>query len=104
MEVRDHWSIADGARIAGVHYYGPYFAEDKVGCHSVEGRRDPDAKEYERFLDLGIIRIATCAAELAGASEFYRAARTPRVPRYVRPLELYMDRDGTGARGRCAAC
>jgi N-acetylglucosamine-6-phosphate deacetylase len=74
IEVRDDWSVADGARIAGVHYYGPYFAEDKVGCHSVEGRRDPDAKEYERFLDLGIIRIATCAAELDGAGEFYRAA------------------------------
>ena len=76
IEVRDHWSPADGAQIAGVHYYGPYFAEDKVGCHSVEGRRDPDAEEYERFLDLGIIRIATCAAELPGAEAFYHAARS----------------------------
>jgi N-acetylglucosamine-6-phosphate deacetylase len=74
-EVRREWSIDDGARIEGVHYYGPYFAADKVGCHSVAGRRDPQADEYRRFLALGLIRIATCAAELSGAEDFYRAAR-----------------------------
>ena len=73
--VRDEWSIGDGARIGGVHYYGPYFAGDKVGCHSREGRRDPDAAEYEHVLAGGLVRIATCAAELPGAGEFYRAAR-----------------------------
>lgn len=73
--VKAAWSAAeDGARIGGVHYYGPYFAEDKVGCHSVEGRRDPRPEEYEAFLDGGLIRIATCAAELPGAEAFYRAA------------------------------
>jgi N-acetylglucosamine-6-phosphate deacetylase len=77
-EVRRNWSVADGARIAGVHYYGPYFAADKVGCHSVDGRRDPTPDEYERFLSLNLIRIATCAAELPGAEDFYRAARRRR--------------------------
>jgi N-acetylglucosamine-6-phosphate deacetylase len=72
--VREAWSVADGARIAGVHYYGPYFAEDKVGCHSPAGRRDPDAAEYERFFELDLIRIATCAAELPGAEKFYSSA------------------------------
>lgn len=72
--VRREWSIADGARIGGVHYYGPYFAEDKVGCHSVNGRRDPSAEEYEAFFDLGLIAIATCAAELPGAEAFYQSA------------------------------
>ena len=65
---------ADGARVAGVHFYGPYFAPDKVGCHSQAGRRDPDAREYQRHFDTGIIRIATCAAELPGAEAFYREA------------------------------
>jgi N-acetylglucosamine-6-phosphate deacetylase len=74
-EVRGRGSPPDGARIGGVHYYGPYFAEDKVGCHSKEGRRDPDPGEYEAFLSEGLIRIATCAAELPGAEAFYRAAR-----------------------------
>src|SRR5437868_10740094 len=39
MEVRDEWSPADGPHIGGIHFYGPYFAEEKVGCHSMEGRR-----------------------------------------------------------------
>lgn len=77
-EVRRSWTVEDGARIGGVHYYGPYFAADKVGCHAVEGRRDPDAAEYERFFGLGLIRVATCAAELPGAEAFYRAARRRR--------------------------
>ncbi len=74
-EVRRHWSIDDGARVGGVHFYGPYFAEDKVGCHAPEGRRDPDPEEYRQHFASGLIRIATCAAELPGAVEFYRMAR-----------------------------
>lgn len=61
--------------LAGVHLYGPYFAEDKVGCHSSDGRRSPTPAEYMRYLDSGIIKVATCAAELPGADAFYKAAR-----------------------------
>jgi N-acetylglucosamine-6-phosphate deacetylase len=75
LNVREGWSVADGAYIGGVHFYGPYFAEEKVGCHSREGRRDPVAQEYEYFFSLKVIRVATCAAELFGSEEFYRAAR-----------------------------
>jgi len=71
-------SPADGARIAGVHLYGPYFAPDKVGCHSLEGRRSPEVAEYARYFSSGMIKIATCAAELPGADAFYRAARKHR--------------------------
>lgn len=74
LEVQRSGASADGARIAGVHFYGPYFAPDKVGCHSKAGRRDPDAREYRRHFATGVIRIATCAAELPGAEAFYRAA------------------------------
>lgn len=73
-KVRDSWSPPDGARIGGVHFYGPYFAEDKVGAHPEQGRRDPDPQEYLRHFEQGIIRIATCAAELPGATEFCREA------------------------------
>jgi N-acetylglucosamine-6-phosphate deacetylase len=75
LEVRGNWIPQDGARIGGVHLYGPYFAAAKVGCHSVEGRRDPAAEEYGEYFRLGIVKIATCAAELPGAAEFYKAAR-----------------------------
>ena len=74
LEVQRSGTAADGARVAGVHFYGPYFAPDKVGCHSQAGRRDPDAREYRRHFASGIIRIATCAAELPGAEAFYREA------------------------------
>jgi N-acetylglucosamine-6-phosphate deacetylase len=73
--VQKGWTPEHGARIAGVHLYGPYFAAGKVGCHSREGRRDPSPAEYEALFQSNIIRIATCAAELPGAAEFYRAAR-----------------------------
>jgi N-acetylglucosamine-6-phosphate deacetylase len=65
--VGESWTPADGARIGGIHFYGPYFAEDKVGCHPVSGRRSPVQSEYEYFLAKDIVRIATCAAELEGA-------------------------------------
>ncbi len=61
--------------IAGIHLYGPYFAADKVGCHSATGRRDPHVDEYMQYFETGLVRVATCAAELPGADAFYRAAR-----------------------------
>jgi N-acetylglucosamine-6-phosphate deacetylase len=72
--VQRNWKPGDGARIAGVHFYGPYFAEDKVGCHRKDGRRDPDPEEYRAHFETGLIRVATCAAELPGAEAFYREA------------------------------
>jgi N-acetylglucosamine-6-phosphate deacetylase len=72
--VRGQWTAEDGARIAGVHWYGPYFATDKVGAHPRGFERNPDPAEYAPALARGIIRSATCAAELPGAVEFCRAA------------------------------
>lgn len=77
--VKRKWKpVRDGARLAGVHLYGPYFAADKVGCHAVAGRRDPTPKEFNQYFETGLVRIATCAAELSGAEAFYRAARQRR--------------------------
>jgi N-acetylglucosamine-6-phosphate deacetylase len=71
---RDAWEPRCGARIGGVHVYGPYFAEEKVGCHAVSGRRDPDPREYRSWFSDDLVRIATCAAELPGAVAFCRLA------------------------------
>ncbi len=64
-----------GPNFGGVHLYGPFFAEDKAGCHRKSGRRNPTPSEYDRYFATGLIRIATCAAELAGAKSFYGRAR-----------------------------
>jgi N-acetylglucosamine-6-phosphate deacetylase len=73
--VQREWSIADGARLQGVHFYGPYFAGDKVGAHAPHGRRDPVVEEYLDYFSRRIIKVATCAAELPGAEAYYRAAK-----------------------------
>jgi N-acetylglucosamine-6-phosphate deacetylase len=73
--VQREWQPQDGARLMGVHFYGPYFAEDKLGAHAPAGRRDPVAAEYGEYFSRGIIKIATCAAELPGAEAYYRAAK-----------------------------
>jgi N-acetylglucosamine-6-phosphate deacetylase len=72
--VQREWRPQDGARVMGVHFYGPYFAEDKLGAHAPAGRRDPLPAEYRDYFSRGIIKIATCAAELPGAGAYYRAA------------------------------
>jgi N-acetylglucosamine-6-phosphate deacetylase len=69
------WRVKDGARLQGAHFYGPYFAADKVGAHAPHGRRDPVVAEYLDYFSRGIIKIATCAAELPGAEAYYRAAK-----------------------------
>jgi N-acetylglucosamine-6-phosphate deacetylase len=69
------WQVTDGARIAGVHWYGPYFSPEKIGAHPKGFDRHPDPAEYVPALNRGIIKSATCAAELPGAVEFCRAAK-----------------------------
>jgi N-acetylglucosamine-6-phosphate deacetylase len=77
-EVMRTWSPSDGARPGGVHLYGPFFAADKIGAHPREGRRDPTSREFARYFASGVIRSATCAAELPGAEAFYKAAKKHR--------------------------
>ncbi|MEI8211422.1 MAG: amidohydrolase family protein [Planctomycetota bacterium] len=64
--------------IEGVHLYGPYFTPEKSGCHKKEGCRTPMLAEFEGYFRTGLIKIATCAAELDGASDFYRYAKRRR--------------------------
>lgn len=61
-------------RVVGGHLYGPYFAEEKVGCHPRE-TRPPTREEYEQYLRFAdVLLTATCAPELPGSADFYRAA------------------------------
>ena len=61
-------------RVAGAHLYGPYFNEEKVGCHPRDAARPPVPSEYEQYLAYDVLLTATCAPELPGAMDFYRAA------------------------------
>src|SRR5688572_20088791 len=45
LVARKSWTVADGARIGGVHFYGPYFAENMVGAHPKGRSRFPDPEE-----------------------------------------------------------
>ncbi len=73
-QVQRDWQPGDHAHLAGVHLYGPYFASDKIGAHPRGYERNPDPREYLAAFERGIIKVATCAAELPGAEDFYRAA------------------------------
>lgn len=72
---KTNWSAEMGSAIGGVHLYGPFFAKEKVGCHKESGCRPPSPSEFQSYFKSGVIKIATCAAELPGAAAFYRHAR-----------------------------
>jgi N-acetylglucosamine-6-phosphate deacetylase len=67
-------------RVAGAHLYGPYFNEEKVGCHPKDPARPPTPAEYGQYLEFADVMLtATCAPELPGAAGFYRAAASKGV-------------------------
>jgi N-acetylglucosamine-6-phosphate deacetylase len=67
-------------RVAGAHLYGPYFNEEKVGCHPRDPARPPTPAEYNQYLEFADVMLtATCAPELPGAAGFYRAAASKGV-------------------------
>lgn len=96
-EVRNDWRPRDGARVARIHLYGPFFAEEKIGCHPAPGRRDPEPAEYGSYFDTGLVAIATSAAELPGAIEYCGCVSSRiRVERSIcRPAGIASDRPMT---------
>lgn len=61
--------------ILGAHLYGPFFNEEKVGCHPKAPARAPTKSEYHEYLRYAqTILVATCAPELPGALDFFRDA------------------------------
>jgi N-acetylglucosamine-6-phosphate deacetylase len=61
-------------RVVGSHLYGPYFVEEKIGCHP-HLTRLPTEAEYMQYLGhADHLLVATCAPELPGSADFYQAA------------------------------
>jgi N-acetylglucosamine-6-phosphate deacetylase len=62
-----------GARLLGVHLYGPYFRVEARGCHPGDPIRAPEEAEYEQYLSSGLVATASVAPELPGAEQFVRS-------------------------------
>ena len=62
-----------GARLLGLHLEGPYFSAAQCGAQDPKYLRNPDPKEYMKFLDAtDDIRRWSAAPELEGALQFGR--------------------------------
>jgi N-acetylglucosamine-6-phosphate deacetylase len=67
---------ANGARVMGAHFYGPYFRKEAKGAHPGAEIRPPIAEEYEQYLEYADDLVTTTVApELPGAKEFALACR-----------------------------
>jgi N-acetylglucosamine-6-phosphate deacetylase len=64
-----------GARVLGVHLYGPYFGPQAVGCHPAAFLRSPEPGEYtEYFSYTRALRVITLAPELPRWASLAQAA------------------------------
>ena len=73
LELCEHFHAT--GQVLGSHLYGPYFNEEKVGCHPLAPTRPPTKSEYGAYLRFAnSMLVATCAPELSGASDFFRDA------------------------------
>lgn len=65
---------ADGARVLGAHFYGPYFRYEARGAHPGGPIRPPAEQEFLQYLEYADDLVtATIAPEVPGAQEFTEA-------------------------------
>jgi N-acetylglucosamine-6-phosphate deacetylase len=70
----------EGARVLGVHFYGPYFRYEARGAHPGGPVRPPVEAEFARYLDFADDLVtATIAPEVDGAEAFALACRAKGV-------------------------
>jgi N-acetylglucosamine-6-phosphate deacetylase len=76
--VKPHYnrSLGDGARIVGVHIEGPFIALGKAGAQNPKFIRNPQAREWRKYLRYGrLVTEMTIAPENPGTLELIRALR-----------------------------
>ncbi|MGE0610034.1 MAG: N-acetylglucosamine-6-phosphate deacetylase [Pirellulales bacterium] len=67
---------ANGSRVLGAHFYGPYFRYEARGAHPGGPIRPPVEHEYSQYLEFADDLVtATVAPEVPGAQEFALACR-----------------------------
>jgi N-acetylglucosamine-6-phosphate deacetylase len=75
-----HAKNSNGARFAGMHLEGPYFAMNQRGAQDPQYIRDPDPDEYKEILSrFSCIKRWSAAPELKGAIEFGQYVRSKGV-------------------------
>lgn len=68
--------VANGSRVLGAHFYGPYFRYEARGAHPGGPIRPAIAREYLQYLEFADDLVtATVAPEISGAKEFALACR-----------------------------
>lgn len=69
-------SIGRGARIVGVHIEGPFIALGKAGAQAPQFIRNPEPREWRKYLRYGkLVTQMTLAPETPGSLELIRALR-----------------------------
>jgi N-acetylglucosamine-6-phosphate deacetylase len=69
-------SIGAGARIVGVHIEGPFIAKGKAGAQNPAFIRNPQAREWRKYLRYGsLVTEMTIAPENPGSIELIKALR-----------------------------
>lgn len=60
----------DGARHLGIHVEGPYLNVEHRGAQQKDLIRKPDAVEFQKWFDTGVVKLITIAPEIEKALEF----------------------------------
>jgi len=55
-----------GANLLGAHVEGPYISRDFMGAQNPAFLREPQAQEYQAWLESGVVKLITIAPELEG--------------------------------------
>jgi N-acetylglucosamine-6-phosphate deacetylase len=72
--VKESQNELPGAQALGMHIEGPYINANFRGAQLQSRIRDPRKNEYHQWFDSGVVKLITCAPELAGGNEFIREA------------------------------
>jgi N-acetylglucosamine-6-phosphate deacetylase len=72
--VKENRDKLSGARALGMHIEGPYLNTEYRGAQLKSMVRNPQAVEYQRWFDSGVVKLITCAPEIDGGIEFIKQA------------------------------
>ncbi|MDO4912707.1 MAG: N-acetylglucosamine-6-phosphate deacetylase [Lactobacillus sp.] len=72
----EHKGQETGAKIAGIHFEGPFFTEEHAGAENPKYMIDPNMKDLNRWLEAsdGMLKKMSMAPERAGSCNFIRQA------------------------------